>query len=107
MAIPVGLVLIFLAVVVAVVQVHWVARSARLPASWWRVSRPLPTGRRYASDLGIAALVLAGAFAVEQGRPEWTFYAAAVGGGVLVAAAQAVTVGLLRDRARAGTAAGH
>ena len=105
MTLMVGLVLILLAVVVAVVQVHWVARSAQLPAQWWRASRPLPTGQRWTSDLAIAALVLAGAFVVEQGRPVWTFYVAALGGAVVVAAAQAITVRSVRDRARPGTIA--
>ncbi|WP_104525744.1 hypothetical protein [Blastococcus atacamensis] len=75
-------------------------------AQWWRVSRPLPTRQRYASDLAIAALVLAGAFTVEQGRRGWTFYAAGLAGAVVVAAAQAITVRWIRDRAKAGTAAG-
>ncbi|NEK84486.1 hypothetical protein GCU60_01730 [Blastococcus saxobsidens] len=106
MTVVIGLVLVLSAVVVAVLQAGWVARSARLPLQWWRVSQPLPTKQRYASDLTIAALVLAGAFTAEHGRPVWTFYVVGVGGAVVVAAAQAATVRLLRSRERATAATG-
>ena len=70
-----GLALIVLGVVAAVLQVVWVARSTAGPVQRWRVSAPLPRMQRYASDLGIATLLIAGAIVVEQGRPWWTFYA--------------------------------
>jgi hypothetical protein len=62
------------------------------PVQWWRVSRPLPRWQRYTSDLAIAALILGGASALEQGRPEWTFYVAALCGPVATAVAQGLAV---------------
>ena len=101
MTTAIGVVLMLLAVVVAVLQVRWIARSPRRPAGWpdrwWRLSDPLPPMQRHGSDLAIAALVLGGAFALEQGRPGWTFYAAAVAGAAVVAVAQVLAVRAARE----------
>ena len=92
MTLALGLALLRSGVAGAVLQVRWVARSTQDPIRWWRVSQPLPRGQRSASDIAIGLLIVAGAFVLEQGRPEWTFYAAAIGGaaGTLVAQVLAV-----------------
>ena len=78
MTLGIGLALIVLGVALAVLQVRWVARSTRRPGSGsGACRRALPRGQRYASDLAIAGLLLAGAFTMEIGRPEWVFYVAA------------------------------
>ncbi|SOE02796.1 hypothetical protein SAMN06272739_3755 [Blastococcus haudaquaticus] len=93
-----GLALIALGVVAAVLQVGWVARSTPGPVQRWRVSAPLPRMQRHASDLAIAALLIAGAIVVEQGRPWWTFYAAVIVGSAVAAVAQALAVRALPAR---------
>jgi hypothetical protein len=92
-----GLVLILAGVVVAVLQVRWAARSTHEPIRRWHVSAPLPRWQRYASDLAIGVLVVAGAVVVELDRPEWTFYVAVVGGAAIAAVAQALAIRALPD----------
>ncbi|WP_116452758.1 hypothetical protein [Blastococcus litoris] len=61
------------------------------------MSAALPRGQRYASDLGIAAFLVAGAIVVELGRPAWTSYAAVIGGAAVTAPVHAVAVRALPD----------
>jgi uncharacterized membrane protein len=96
--IALGLVLVLAGVLVAVLQVRWAARSTPEPVRRWHVSAPLPRRQRYASDLAIGGLIVAGAVVVELGRPAWTFYAVAVGGAAVTAVAQALAIRALPDR---------
>ena len=99
MTLVAGLVLIVLGVVVGVLQVRWAARSTQRPIRFWRVSQSLPRGQRYASDLAIAGLLLAGAFTMEVGRPEWVFYVAAVSAAAVGGTAQALAIRAFRQPA--------
>ncbi|MDP5184501.1 hypothetical protein QOZ88_17835 [Blastococcus sp. BMG 814] len=89
----VGAGLVLLGAVVAVLQVRVAAAAGTgRPIRVWHVSEALPRWQRHGSDVAIAALLLAGAFAIELGRPAWVFYVAIVGAGAFAAAAQAIAV---------------
>ena len=97
MTLAVGLVLCLLGIAAAVLQAHWAARTGFGRVPLWCPSRALPRGQRWASDLAVAGLVVAGAIVMELGRPEWVFYVAVVAAVAVGSAAQALTVRALRE----------
>ena len=97
MTLAIGLVLCLLGIAAAVLQAGWAARTGDGSVPLWCPSRTLPPGQRWASDLAVAGLLVAGAFVMELGRPEWVFYVAAVATIAVGGAAQALTVRALRE----------
>jgi hypothetical protein len=95
----VGLTLLLLGIAAAVIQARWATRTGPGLVPLWCPSRVLPPRQRWASDLTVAGLLVAGAIVLELGRPEWVFYLALVAAVAVGSAAQAVTVRALREPA--------
>ncbi|MGY1719779.1 hypothetical protein ACI8AG_12130 [Blastococcus sp. SYSU DS0552] len=99
MTVLIGAGLILAGAAVAVLQVRLAAASSGPPPRRWHVSESLPRGQRYGSDIAIAVLLCAGAFVVAHGRRGWVFYVAIVGAALVTAAAQALALRALPERA--------
>ena len=99
MTLAVGLVLCFLGLAAAVLQARWAVQAGHGLVPLWCPSRTLPPGQRWASDLAVAGLLVAGAIVMELGRPEWVFYVAVVAAVAVGSGAQALTVRALREPA--------